>query len=249
MLKTRNEEDRVSRFDTLTTSDAVLGVNNRVPSGCGGIRSSAAFELLDVLGLIRHRRSALHLTGLRSQRDRAGILLGTLSMMPAFLKKTTVAAFGILACSFISTPSATAEEPAKARKALYESGAAAGKSGYVDMAALLNGHKKSEGVIQALQDEAAKKGLLRGEHLKQIEELSQGGAERELQAKRGELEAYDREAMAFLDQKQQELFAPVFQDIEASIQKYGAENQYAFIYPEPHPDAADLTQEILQRLR
>ena len=147
------------------------------------------------------------------------------------------------------TPKSTPQVEFKTlRKGLYESGEPSGKLGCVNMVDLLNRYKKSGPVQEALRIEVKRERQVRKDILAQIEKTSKTEDVEAQAARQKQLKLYDKKTMAYLDKKQQELFEPVFKEIEDAVKKYGLKNKYAIIYPEPHPEAEDVTQEILKQL-
>ncbi len=143
-----------------------------------------------------------------------------------------------------------ADSAPKERRPLYQSETGTGKTGYVDISVLLNQHPAMAAAVATLQDEVEKKKPERMALITALQQFKKNGSGRlDIEAQWEKIKTYDAQTQAALDARQTEIFASIFDSIDAAVKAYAVKNNYAAVYVEPHPDAGELTAAVLEELK
>jgi len=152
-------------------------------------------------------------------------------------------------CAFAETPADEPAEPALSL-ALYQSETAGGKMGSVDMARLFNEYPGTQSGIDVLHKEMEQKMPERQALTAELEMLSKQGVGMEaIKAQQQKIQLYDEQVQTAMDIRQNDVFTPIFDSIEAGVKEFGAKNGFQAIYVEPREGAEDVTEAVLKGLK
>lgn len=155
-----------------------------------------------------------------------------------------------VSCAFAEPLADKPAEPVPSL-ALYQSETHSGKTAYVDMVRLFKEYSGTKPATEVLQKEMEQKMPERQVLTAELEQLSKdnGGGAEAIKAQWQKIQLYDRQVQSALAARQTEVFAPVFESLEATVKAFGAKNGYRAIFVEPREGAEDVTGAVLKELK